>query len=125
MTEAIPHHKAPHPRPYTPQLPLARLNRLGATTDTLAVYRALWARYGDHPARRQTFLSELSQMTDSELGAQVDTLGGLPEMGVNATLSWVRASPTPGVAAALAMEQEMSREQPRASLWEKLRGFLA
>lgn len=123
----VPHHKAPQPRPYTIRLPESRLVRLGAAGPALAVYRALWERYGNFPGgaeNRQRMLADLSSLTDSELGAQIDTLGALPDMGVNATLGWVRASPVPGTAAALAMMLEMGRDQERPSLRDKLRGFL-
>lgn len=123
----VPHHKAPLPRPYTQRLPEARLSRLGAAGPVLGAYRGLWERYGNFPGvteNRRRMLTDLSSLTDSELGAQIDTLAALPDMGVNATLGWVRASPVPGTAAALAMVLEMGRDQERPSLRDKLRGFL-
>lgn len=122
----VPHHKAPLPRPYTIRLPEARLIRLGAVGAALDTYRELWDRYGENPGaatNRQRMLADLSSLTDGELGAQIDTLTQVPDMGVNATAAWVRASPTPNLAAALAMEQEMGRDQPRPSLVDKLRGY--
>lgn len=111
------HGQLERPQPNTdPVLPSARLTRLGATTYALNVYRAWWDNLDG--TGEKVAATQLSILNDAELTAQIDGIETLADAGVRGVVAWARDDT---LRAGLAIAAEGLRDEPRQSVFGKLR----